>query len=58
MSKILLEIVMPDKLLLSKEVDEVICPGAEGDFGAPSTPSSGHRLRRINDSHRTPLAFC
>jgi len=33
MSKILLEIVTPDKLLLSKEVDEVICPGADGDFG-------------------------
>jgi F-type H+-transporting ATPase subunit epsilon len=33
MSKILLDIVTPDKLLLSKEVDEVICPGAEGDFG-------------------------
>ncbi len=33
MAKILLEIVTPDKLLLSKEVDEVICPGADGDFG-------------------------
>jgi len=33
MSKVLLEIVTPDKLLLSKEVDEVICPGADGDFG-------------------------
>jgi F-type H+-transporting ATPase subunit epsilon len=33
MSKILLEIVTPDKLLLSKEVGEVICPGADGDFG-------------------------
>src|SRR2546427_13292621 len=33
MSKILLEIVTPDKLFLSKEVDEVICPGADGDFG-------------------------
>ena len=33
MSKILLDIVTPDKLLLSKEVDEVICPGADGDFG-------------------------
>lgn len=34
MGKILLEIVTPDKLLLSKEVDEVICPGSEGEFGA------------------------
>ena len=33
MAKILLEIVTPDRLLLSKEVDEVICPGAEGEFG-------------------------
>jgi len=33
MGKILLEIVTPDKLLLSKEVDEVICPGADGEFG-------------------------
>src|SRR2546428_9693867 len=33
MAKILLDIVTPDKLLLSKEVDEVICPGADGDFG-------------------------
>src|SRR5438309_11410079 len=33
MSKVLLEIVTPDKLLLSKEVDEVICPGADGDLG-------------------------
>jgi len=33
MAKILLEIVTPDKLLLSKEVDEVSCPGTEGDFG-------------------------
>lgn len=33
MGKILLDIVTPDKLLLSKEVDEVTCPGAEGEFG-------------------------
>ena len=33
MAKILLDIVTPDKLLLSKEVDEVTCPGAEGEFG-------------------------
>jgi F-type H+-transporting ATPase subunit epsilon len=31
--KILLEIVTPDKLLLSQEVDEIIAPGAEGEFG-------------------------
>lgn len=33
MAKILLEIVTPDRLLLSKEVDEVTCPGTEGEFG-------------------------
>ena len=33
MAKILLEIVTPDRLLLSKEVDEVTCPGSEGEFG-------------------------
>jgi F-type H+-transporting ATPase subunit epsilon len=31
--KILLEVVTPEKLLLSAQVDEVIAPGAEGDFG-------------------------
>jgi len=31
--KILLEVVTPDKLLLSTQVDEVIAPGLEGDFG-------------------------
>ena len=31
--KILLEVVTPEKQLLSQEVDEVIAPGSEGDFG-------------------------
>jgi F-type H+-transporting ATPase subunit epsilon len=31
--KLLLEVVTPDKLLLSKQVDEVIAPGSEGEFG-------------------------
>ena len=31
--KILLEVVTPDKLLLSQQVDEVIAPGTEGEFG-------------------------
>jgi len=31
--KILLEVVTPEKLLLSSQVDEVIAPGSEGDFG-------------------------
>jgi F-type H+-transporting ATPase subunit epsilon len=30
---ILLEIVSPDRLLLSRDVDFVIAPGSEGDFG-------------------------
>ncbi|MGZ8422842.1 MAG: F0F1 ATP synthase subunit epsilon [Nitrospira sp.] len=30
---ILLEVVTPEKLLLSQEVDEVIAPGSEGEFG-------------------------
>jgi F-type H+-transporting ATPase subunit epsilon len=33
MGKILLEIVTPDKLLLSKDVEEVILPGSEGELG-------------------------
>ena len=31
--KILLEVVTPDHLLLSQEVDYVSAPGSEGDFG-------------------------
>lgn len=31
--KILLEVVTPEKQLLSQQVDEVIAPGAEGEFG-------------------------
>ena len=31
--KILLEVVTPEHLLLSKQVDEVIAPGSEGEFG-------------------------
>lgn len=32
-NKILLEVVTPDKLLLSKEVDVVVCTGVDGEFG-------------------------
>ena len=32
-SKILLELVTPERLLLSEEVDEVVAPGFEGEFG-------------------------
>ncbi len=31
--KILLEVVTPDKLLFSEQVDQVSAPGTEGDFG-------------------------
>ena len=31
--KILLEVVTPEKLLFSQQVDEVIAPGSEGEFG-------------------------
>jgi F-type H+-transporting ATPase subunit epsilon len=31
--QLLLEVVTPDKLLLSKQVDMVIAPGSEGEFG-------------------------
>jgi len=30
---ILLDVVTPDRLLFSQEVNEVICPGTEGEFG-------------------------
>jgi F-type H+-transporting ATPase subunit epsilon len=33
MGKILLEIVTPDKLLVSQAVDFIIAPGTEGEFG-------------------------
>ena len=32
-SKILLELVTPERLLLTEEVDEVVAPGFEGEFG-------------------------
>jgi F-type H+-transporting ATPase subunit epsilon len=31
--KILLEVVTPEKMLLSRDVDMVIAPGSEGEFG-------------------------
>jgi F-type H+-transporting ATPase subunit epsilon len=31
--RLLLEVVTPDHLLLSQEVDQVIAPGTEGEFG-------------------------
>jgi F-type H+-transporting ATPase subunit epsilon len=43
--KILLEVVTPDKLLLSKQVDMVIAPGAEGEFGV--LPGHSHFLTTL-----------
>ena len=54
--KLLLEVVTPDKLLLSQQVDEVIAPGAEGEFGVLpghchflSTLSIGELRYRVGD---------
>ena len=49
--KILLEVVTPEKLLLSQEVDEVIAPGSEGEFGV--LPRHCHFLTtlRIGELH-------
>jgi len=32
-TKLLLEIVTPDRALVREEVDEIVVPGSEGDFG-------------------------
>jgi len=54
--KFLLEVVTPEKLLLSQEVDEVIAPGSEGEFGVLpghchflSTLRIGELLYRVGD---------
>lgn len=43
--KILLEVVTPEKLLLSQQVDEVIAPGSEGEFGV--LPGHTHFLSML-----------
>lgn len=43
--KILLEVVTPEKLLLSQEVDMVIAPGTEGEFGV--LPGHTHFLSTL-----------
>jgi F-type H+-transporting ATPase subunit epsilon len=43
--QILLEVVTPEKLLLSQPVDEVIAPGAEGEFGV--LPGHAHFLTTL-----------
>ncbi len=55
--KLLLEVVTPDHLLLSQQVDEVIAPGTEGEFGVLpghchflSTLKIGELRYRIGDT--------
>lgn len=43
--RLLLEVVTPDKLLLSRQVDEVIAPGVEGEFGV--LPGHAHFLSTL-----------
>jgi F-type H+-transporting ATPase subunit epsilon len=43
--KFQLEVVTPESLLLSREVDEVIAPGSEGDFGV--LPGHTHFLSTL-----------
>lgn len=43
--KLLLEVATPDHLLLSREVDEVIAPGTEGEFGV--LPGHAHFLTTL-----------
>ncbi len=49
--KLLLEVVTPDKLLVSEYVDQVSAPGTEGDFGV--LPGHCHFLTtlRIGELH-------
>lgn len=44
-SKLLLEVVTPDRRLLSQEVDEVVAPGSEGEFGV--LPGHAHFLSTL-----------
>jgi F-type H+-transporting ATPase subunit epsilon len=43
--KLLLEVVTPDRQLLSEQVDEVIAPGSEGEFGV--LPGHAHFLTTL-----------
>ena len=43
--KLLLEVATPESLLLSQEVDEVVAPGSEGDFGV--LPGHTHFLSTL-----------
>ena len=44
MGTLQLEVVTPDKTVVSGEVEMAVCPGIEGEFGVlPPQPVSGHR---------------
>jgi len=43
--RLLLEVATPESLLLSQEVDEVVAPGSEGDFGV--LPGHTHFLSTL-----------
>jgi len=62
--RLILEIVTPEALILSEEVDEVIAEGVEGDFGVLPGHISfltalrpGHLTYRVGDrTERVPIA--
>jgi len=58
--KIILEVVTPEQFLLREEVDEVLAPGSEGDFGVLpghceflTTLRSGELSYRIGEESRS-----
>ena len=60
-NKILLEVVTPDKLLLSKEVDVVVATGVDGEFGVlhghiPFLASLAVGELRFRDGNQTDYA--
>ena len=62
MAKIFLEVVTPDRVMVSQEVDSVVAPGSEGEFGV--LPGHIHflsgimpgELRYKSDSNTESLA--
>src|ERR1051325_5682038 len=64
-TKLLLEIVTPDRALISEEVDEVVLPGSDGDFGVrPGHPPLLSSLkvgelwfRQGQEKHYLAIAF-
>ena len=63
--KFLLEVVTPEKLLLSQQVDEVIAPGSEGEFGVLpghchflSTLKIGELRYRVDQETHSMAVLC